>query len=110
MGSPIQISKPVLSVHGAEVIAQQDALVASIGSEELRCMHLSDVCLVNHNALRRCRTLPCGLAAPARSLAACAAHINHAGYIPAHQLSARGDLGCINLGRNGEVVVVLLTC
>ncbi|OLP84553.1 Ribosomal large subunit pseudouridine synthase B [Symbiodinium microadriaticum] len=40
--SPVQISKPILSVESAEVEASQDALVASLGADDMRCMHLAD--------------------------------------------------------------------
>ena len=49
----------------------QDTLVASLGADEMRAMHLADVCLVNHPAMReseRCF----GLAASAASAAVAA--------------------------------------
>ncbi|CAE7239280.1 atpD [Symbiodinium pilosum] len=43
--SPVQISKPVMSVESAEVEAAQDTIVASLGADEMRCMHLADAVL-----------------------------------------------------------------
>lgn len=109
-GSSVQISKPVMSVESAEVVASQDALLAAVGNEELRCIHLTDVCLANHEALRQSRDLPCGMAASARGLALTCAHAHRRGLVHPRLLNAVGDLGCISRCSSGHVVVVLLTC
>ncbi|CAJ1375457.1 unnamed protein product [Effrenium voratum] len=100
--SPVQISKPVLGVESAELEASQDALVASLGTDELRAMHLADVCLANNHALRRSE-LPHGLAASAAAAAAAAATADF------WATELRNDISCA-LRRNGEVAVVFLTC
>eukprot|EP00931_Biecheleriopsis_adriatica_P003534 TRINITY_DN105335_c0_g1_i1.p1 TRINITY_DN105335_c0_g1~~TRINITY_DN105335_c0_g1_i1.p1 ORF type:complete len:1024 (+),score=169.26 TRINITY_DN105335_c0_g1_i1:42-3113(+) len=103
--SPIRISKPLMSVESAEVEAAQDALVASIGAEELRNMHLADVCLTNSTAVRSSEC-PGGFAATAASLAAVAART----WSRWKQAAEGDDLSCVKRNSRGEVVVVLLTC
>lgn len=104
--SPVQISKPIMSVESAEVEAAQDTLVASLGADEMRAMHLTDVCLVNHPAMRdseRCF----GLSACAASAAVAALHVQDEfwqGAVLTNQLS------CVKRNQQGELAVVFLTC
>eukprot|EP00435_Cladocopium_sp_Y103_P010888 s1981_g2.t2 len=104
--SPVQISKPIMSVESAEVEAAQDTLVASLGADEMRAMHLTDVCLVNHPAMRdseRCF----GFSASAASAAVAALHVQDAfwqGAVLTNQLS------CVKRNQQGELAVVFLTC
>jgi len=108
--SPVLVSKQVMTVEGAEVEAAQDNLLASLGAAELRCMHLADACILNHDALRQATDLPCGLAAPAEALALVAAHAFRQGLVPAWLLESADDLTCIQRGPSGELAVVLLSC
>lgn len=97
--SPVQISKPIMSVESAEVEAAQDTLVASLGADEMRAMHLTDVCLVNHPAMRdseRCF----GLSACAASAAVAALHVQDEfwqGAVLTNQLS------CVKRNQQGEL-------
>lgn len=109
-GSRVVISKPVLGVESAEVEAEQDALLASVDSDMLQCMHLADVCLANHKAQRSSEEMPCGLASPALDIATTIAYAIKHGHLPEQLLQTAGDLGCIQRTSGGAVVVVLLTC
>lgn len=104
--SPVQISKHIMSVESAEVEAAQDTLVASLGADEMRAMHLTDVCLVNHPAMReseRCF----GLAASAASAAVAALDVKN-DFWPTR--TATNQLSCAKRNRQGELAVVFLTC
>ena len=105
--SPVQISKHIMSVESAEVEAAQDTLVASLGADEMRAMHLTDVCLVNHPAMReseRCF----GLAASAASAAVAALDVKN-DFWPT-RTAETNQLSCAKRNRQGELAVVFLTC
>ncbi|CAK9006838.1 unnamed protein product [Durusdinium trenchii] len=104
--SPIQISKPIMSVESAEVEAAQDSLVASLGADEMRAMHLTDVCLANHPALRDSER-SFGQAASAASAAAAALHVKDELWDKA---TLSNQLSCAKRSRQGELAVVFLTC
>lgn len=109
--SPVLISKPIMSVESAEVMASQDALLASVGNEELRCIHLMDPCIANHKALRSSESMPCGLAASARSVAAVAARAHREGLVDRGLWASAGELGCVRRSEtSGDVAVAFLTC
>jgi len=102
--SPIQISKPILSVESAEVEASQDALVASLGADDMRCMHLADVCLPNSAALRGSE-LFAGAASAASFGAGLAMSVD---FWSKTMLS--NSVSCAKRSASGEVAIVLLTC
>ncbi|CAE8612958.1 unnamed protein product [Polarella glacialis] len=117
--SPVQISKPILSLEAAEIEASQDSLLASLGAEEMQCMHLMDACLANHELVRGSKELPSGLAASAGGLATVLARAlssRSGGSCRTScarlwkEVAAGDDLSCVRAGPQGEVLVVLLTC
>lgn len=109
--SPVKISKPIMSVESAEVMASQDALLAATGNEELRCIHLMDPCLANNDALRNSETMPCGLAASAANIATLVAQAHRSNYVDRRLWATADDLGCIKrCSVSGNIAVVLVSC
>ena len=92
-----------MSVQSAELEAAQDSLVASLGADEMRAMHLADPCLANQLAHRRSRRAA-GVAASAASAAVLARQVPHGLW-----RETSNALSCVRR-HQGQVVVVFLTC